>query len=379
MVKRPISVLHVVLSLEPGGMENGVVNLANGLAREEFLLRVCCLIRPGAFAVRLSQKDGVVSLDKKPGFSWEAVQKLRAHFRESRPDIIHTHNLGTLIYTVLALRGNSTVPILHGEHAEFSTEDLSLRRRLQRRLFYQPVSKIVPVSQSLGEHLIEHGAPAGKVFPIDNGVDTDRFVPSDRQSARRALGIPEDARVLGIVGRFGPYKRHDLLIAAFNRLVGQNADLHLLVVGGGGPREGEIKNLAAQSPHASRIHLAGFQQDTRRYYQAMDLLVIPSYNEGMSNAALEAMATALPVLCHNACGHADLIIDGQNGYVRQIAGAEQFAKDMQTLLDQPEKLLLAGKAAREFVVNNYSLHSMLEKYAGLYRQTAGVIADRETG
>ncbi len=100
-------------------MENGVVNLTNGLDGGQFDLQVCCLLREGAFAARLKDKK-VACLHKGAGFSWQTVTLLRDYFLQTRPEIIHTHNLGTLIYTALALRGSRRIPILHGEHAEFS-------------------------------------------------------------------------------------------------------------------------------------------------------------------------------------------------------------------------------------------------------------------
>lgn len=365
-----IPVLHVVLSLEPGGMENGVVNLANGLDDQEFRIEVCCLNRAGDFASRLKNRKMVRVLDKQPGFSWTAVRRLREVFKQVQPAIIHTHNLGTLIYSVLARPGKACLPILHGEHAEFAPADLTLRRRIQRALLYGRVEKIVPVSDSLGEHLIAHGAPASKIVAINNGVDTERFVPGDRAAARQRLGLPQGAVVLGMVGRFGPYKRHDLLLGAFEQLAKVNQDAHLLFVGGGGPEEGRVRQLVEHSPARARILWAGFQQDPRSHYQAMDLLVLPSFNEGMSNAALEAMASAVPVLCHTACGHADIIQDGENGYVCKIEHADGLARLLAELLNRREELAATGRSGRDFVVQKLSWQRMREAYASLYRQTA---------
>lgn len=370
-VSKKIQVLHVVLSLEPGGMENGVVNLMNGLAHEQCLdMKVCCLIQAGAFARRLPADRQPVVLQKQAGFSWQTVRDLREVFRQNKPAIIHTHNLGTLIYTALARQDSASFPILHGEHAEFSPSDLSFRRRLQRWWLYRQVDKLVPVSQSLGEHLIEHGSPRDKVHAINNGVDTLKYAPSDKTIAKRKLGFGADNVVIGIVGRFGPYKRHDLLVKAFEQMAAKNPQARLLVVGGGGPEEAKIKQLVGQSAAQGKIHLAGYQAEPAAYYQAMDLLVLPSYNEGMSNAALEAMATAVPVLCHTACGQAEIIEDGRNGYVRQMENPEQLAEMLTTLLQDIPALNRTGLAGREYVVQNLSFITMQKRYLQLYQETA---------
>jgi len=370
--QKSIKVLHVVLSLDPGGMENGVINLVNGLDAAVFDLRVCCLIRAGGFAGRLPAGKISNVLDKQPGFSWNTVCRLRKVFREFQPAIVHTHNLGTLIYSVLARSRISCLPILHGEHAEFAPSDLTLRRRLQRSLLYRFAERIVPVSDSLGGYLVAHGAPGEKVRPINNGVDTERFVPGDSQAAKQRLGLPAKAPVVGMVGRFGPYKRHDLLIAAFEALAKEQPDVHLLLVGGGGLEEARIQSMVKQSPVRSRIHWAGFQDDPRPYYQAMDLLVLPSSNEGMSNAALEAMATSVPVLCHTACGHADIIKDGLNGYVRSMENPQQLKQMLAELLGQENALRAAGAAGREFVIERLSWQRMRAEYSRLYREIAEI-------
>lgn len=351
-------------------MENGVVNLMNGLSVEDLDLKVCCLIRAGAFAQRLPAQKQPVVLNKPPGFSWAAVKALREVFQEVKPAIIHTHNLGTLIYSVLARPVASQFPILHGEHAEFAPADLTVRRRLQRWWLYRQVERIVPVSQSLGEHLIAHGTRPEKVCAINNGVDTDKYTPGDSSAAKRALGFDGDELVIGIVGRFGPYKRHDLLVNAFGQTVTQFPRARLLVVGGGGPEEQRIKRLVEASPARQKIHLAGYQAEPVAYYRAMDLLVLPSDNEGMSNAALEAMATAVPVLCHTACGQAEIITDGLNGYVRKMETPEQLSLMLNALLEDKQALRMTGLAGREFVHKTLSFAKMREQYHQLYQVTA---------
>lgn len=369
-VNKKIPVLHIVLSLEPGGMENGVVNLVNGLKTDDLDIKVCCLNRAGAFASRLPADKQPIVLDKQPGFSWETVKKLAAVIRAHRPAILHTHNLGTLIYTILALPRGKDWPVLHGEHAEFAANDLTLKRRLQRRFFYNRVDWLVPVSESLGAHLIRHGAPQEKIYAINNGVDTRKYAPGDRATAKRKLGLPEQATVIGMVGRFGTFKRHEMLVHAFEKLARGNQSVNLLLVGGGGPEESRVRQVVAASAMKERIMLAGFQDEPAPFYQAMDLLVVPSLKEGMSNAALEAMATTVPVLCHTSCGHADIIKDGQNGYVRSLNSVDELQRILAELLLNPAGLQAVGAAGREYVDRNLSLARMRERYAELYRETA---------
>ena len=122
-------------------------------------------------------------------------------------------------------------------------------------------------------------------------VDTDRFAPGDRAAARAALGLPTDAFVIGMVGRFGPLKGHSLLIEAFELIAARFPGAHVLIAGGGGPCEEVIRTRAANSPQAARFHLIGFRDDPRACYHALDVLAIPSINEGMSNAGCPSWPT----------------------------------------------------------------------------------------
>ena len=258
MPQRLIKILHVVFSLEPGGMENGVVNVVRALNPEEFHVQICCLEREGAFVERLQMSRQVHVLGKSPGFSLRTVFHLSKLIAHTKPHVIHSHNLGPLIYAGLASGMGLRCPILHGEHSLLPPEECQSRRLRQRRWFYRGCRKVHSVSNELKQQLVELGLPASKIAVLPNGVDTERFAPGDRAAARKQIGhVPANAFVLGIVGRFGPFKRHMLLLEAFDKLAQHRTDVHLLVVGGGGPEEEQVRARAQASPAAVRIHFAG--------------------------------------------------------------------------------------------------------------------------
>jgi glycosyltransferase involved in cell wall biosynthesis len=366
-----IRILHVVLSLEPGGMENGVVNLTNALDPAEFDIHVCCLNQAGEFAPRIARSHCVHTLEKPPGFSWRAVFRLAGLISQFRPHVLHTHNLGPLIYGSLASALGLRCAILHGEHSLLPPYDREPRRLRQRLWFYRSCRRIHTVSNGLRDELIGFGFPGNKIVAVLNGVDTDRFAPGSRAAARRKIGLPETALVLGIVGRFGPFKQHGLLIEAFNRMAVRWRDVHLLMVGDGGTERDRVKAQVQASPAAARIHFAGLQQDLPPFYQAMDLLSVPSYNEGMSNAVLEAMACGVPALTHALPGHTEVIRNGEDGCVADLASVEKLHGELEKLLADPVRLAKMGQAARENVASRFSLKLMIRNYASWYRDLAG--------
>ena len=363
-------ILHVVNSLEPGGMENGVVNMARALEPRGHEIHIACLERRGHFAERLPSPGRVVVLGKCGGFSPGAVSRLARHIARVQPHIVHSHNLGALIYSALATFGGMRCPLLQGEHAHLTPDELRPRRLRQRRWLYRACAAIHTVSAPMRDELLSLRLPSAKITCIPNGVDTARFAPGDPAAARHAFGLPPDALTVGIVGRFGPYKRHDTLLDAFDLIAPQFPRLHLLLAGAGGSEEQRTRERAAASPHRDRIHIPGYQSDPRACYQALDLLAVPSTNEGMSNAALEAMSTGVPVLGNAGCGHEQIITHGIDGTIADLATARSLAAQLSLLLSAPARLAELGLAARKKIGTHFSIGHMVSAYEQLYRRLA---------
>jgi glycosyltransferase involved in cell wall biosynthesis len=370
---RLLRVSHVVFSLEPGGMENGVVNVANHLPAE-FQTRIVCLEKAGAFAARLRGEVQVSALGRRPGWDWSACHRLGADLRLERPHVIHTHNVGPLIYAVVARALSPRlwrVPILHGEHGALQGESLEPRRLRQRRRLYRFCRIVHTVSEGLRLELIERGLPGGQIVSVLNGVDCRRFVPrEDRRSARCRVGLPEDAVVLGSVGRFIATKRYPMLIETFEILAERHPQLHLVILGDGGPERDRVMARIGASPQRARITAAGHQADPAPWYQAMDLMVMPSSHEGLANALLEAMASGVPALAHSACGAGEVIEDETTGFLRHMDDSSRLASEVGRLLELPERLAAVGQAARAAAVEKFSLDSMVENYGRLYLRVA---------
>jgi len=363
-----LRIVHVVDSLAPGGLENGVVNVARRLHGDGFEIGAACLRFRGEFAERMPDPARVIVLGKAGGFSWRAVRALRRHLGESGANLVHTHNLGTLIYAVLATAGGHTVPIVHGEHGQLQPSDRTARRLFQRRQFFRFCRRIHVVSAGLRNHLEDLGLdPRRRIVVTPNGVDCSRFHPAaDAAAARTALGLPADALVVGIVGRLVALKRHRLLFDAFRLMAAEFPRLHLLVVGDGGADREELVEAMRSHPFAGRIRWAGHRDDLEFCYQAMDLLAAPSEVEGLSNAVLEAMACGVPVLAHSACGNTEVIRDGENGFLAAIADAGSLSRHLSERFAALPELRRTGLIARATVMEHFSMAAMASDYRRLY-------------
>lgn len=364
-------------------MENGIVNMSRVLEPRGFEMHVCCLSEAGRSAARFASPGRIHALGKGEGFSLAAVRSLAAEIKRVAPDIIHSHNFGPLIYTALAAPGAKR-RLLHGEHAELTAGELSPRRKFLRRLLYSRTARVHTVSNALRDGLIAQGFPGSHISVVVNGVDSSWFTPASKVDARINDGLPVNATILGLVGRFGEFKRHLALIESLERLPEMPAPVHLLFVGGGGPMEQAVRDRAAASSCASRIHFAGYQVDTRPWYHSLDLLVVPSVNEGLSNAILEAMACGIPALAHTACGSSEVIVDGVNGFLRNLDGPAMDAA-LIAALRETSSFERLGASARATVQAAFSLDSMADGYERLYRsmlssgETAGSLQQPPSG
>ncbi len=367
------TVLHVVDSLNPGGMENGVVNVASQLAPRGVRTHVACLRDRGSFADRLPDPAAVTLLDKREGFSLRSVRALSRLIGKQRPAVIHTHNLGPLIYASLATFGGLRVPILHGEHGQIQPQDLTPRRLATRRLLYRCCHTVHTVSGSLLEALRNLRLTSRRMTAITNGVDCERFSPAPvKAAAKSALGVPgEGSIVLGIVGRFVALKRHLMLLESLIPVMEHHREVHLMVVGDQGSEREKIIQAMNTHPFASRIHWLGMRSDMAACYQAMDLLVSSSEVEGLSNAVLEAMACAVPVLAHMACGNNEAVINGQGGFLHALTDAPALTHALLEILGHPSALAEQGHVARGRVVEQFSIAAMAGGYDRVYSALAG--------
>lgn len=367
-----IHVLHLVTSLEPGGLENGVVNLANGLDPARFDTTIACLERTGDFAKRLNKDVRVICLDKAPGFRFSAARSLAQIIQTERVDIVHTHNLGPLIYGSLACTlSRNQAALLQGEHGQLRSQEMTAKRKWLRQVGYRISRRVHAVSAGLKSNLVSHGFPAEKIEVILNGVDCQRFAPvSDerRTVIRQAHGLEKDQVVLGIVGRFVALKGHARLIESFERLAEQYPKLRLLIVGDHGSERENILRQIEESPVRERIVWSGYQQDTVDFYRMMNLLVVPSDSEGLSNVMLEAMACGVPCLAHPACGASEVIIDNKNGLLREMSTPAALTTALGEIAFDAPRLSILGENALRTAEQQFSLTAMVNGYSQLYEE-----------
>lgn len=220
--------------------------------------------------------------------------------------------------------------------------------------------------------LLRPGGRAGeRTDVISSGVDTDRFHPTaDRAAAKRALGLDAAAPVIGTVGRLEPRKGTATLIAALAALrdAGRR-DVTALIVGDG-PLRAELAADAERRGIASQVRLLGDRADVRDVLAALDVFVLPSRTEGMSNALLEAMSMALPVVATAVGGTPEVVADGRSGLLVPADDAAAMARAIDRVLAEPAFAATLGGAARRVVEDRYGARNMVRRLEAVYAAVA---------
>ncbi|MFK8053047.1 MAG: TIGR03088 family PEP-CTERM/XrtA system glycosyltransferase [Woeseiaceae bacterium] len=375
-----ITIAHVVFRFDYGGMENGIVNVINNTDPTRFRHVVIALSEVTDFSKRVTAANvRFVALNKKPGKDFPMYKRLFDALREIEPDIYHSRNIGT-IDTVPIARLAGIKTCIHGEHGWDIHDPDGKNKKYQwmRRLMSPFITGFMTVSRQLFEWLTGTvSIPAAKVTHICNGVDTERFSPAvDDASKRRLLPadiFPDDAIVMGSIGRLEPIKDPLNLVDAFISLAarddGRAQRLRLLYVGDGSLRASVIQRLE-EAGVMDRVWLPGSRDDTPELLQCMDFFVLPSLREGISNTILEAMASGLPVIATDTGGNGELVKHGATGALIPVADADALATAAQRYLDEPTVRETHALAARDDAVERLSLQTMVGHYETLYAALA---------
>lgn len=361
-----IRVLHVVISLETGGLENGIVNLLNHHDNDAFHVDVLCLSALGELSARVVSSTSNVYFQYSTGSVWDSVRIIRRHIEQHQYDIVHSHGFSTMLASYLALWGHRDVVLINGEHGVMYAEK-RWQRWLQRFLFNH-VKMNFSVSANLSQMLAAtFGVSLSRFHTILNGVDTDKFHPDlgARESLRGALGL-HDKFVIGSVGRLVAVKDYGTLICAFASLLPSYPHCRLLLVGAG-PEERNLKELIKKLGVESEVAFLGRREDVAQLMNAFDLYAQVSLMEGLSNTVLEAMATGLPVVVTPVGGNTEIVSERQNGLFVTPGDENDLRDKLESLLKDDSLLKRMSQQALEFVQAQYGLDSMVVNYENAYR------------
>ncbi len=365
--------VHVVHSFEMGGLQNGLLNLLDGLPAQRYRHAVVSLTGLSGFERRLRRGDvPFFALDQAPGLGLATHRALWRLLRRLRPALVHTRNIAALEMQAVALAAGVPARV-HGEHGwdVHDPSGQSARYRRWRRLMRPFVQQYVALSQHIADYLAGPvGVPRRCIKQIYNGVDTTRFAPQDgKHAAETGPFEPSRHFLVGTVGRLEPIKDQLTLARAFVAALQQRPDLKdrlRLVLVGDGQLRGAIEQVLREGEVESMAWLAGSRDDVPALLRGLDLFVLPSLAEGISNTILEAMACGRPVLATAVGGNGELVQPGLTGTLLPAADPAAMARALIDYADDPARGRREGQAGRLRAETAFGMHAMTGAYQALY-------------
>ncbi|GJL65082.1 MAG: glycosyl transferase [Nitrospirales bacterium] len=293
-------------------------------------------------------------------------------FRQERPAIVHTHTSKAGVVGRLAAWLAGVPIVVHTPHGHVFYGHfgnvLSWVFKIIERLFARGTSKIIALTEAeKHEHLQCHVGRADQFRSVFSGIDVTQYRAASvaRQNSPHRFGCSVNAMVVGSVGWLTSIKGHQYLIEAIAKLKPRYPQLHCLIVGSGPLRE-ELSKLAAGHSVASAVHFLGHMEDIPSCLAAMDAFVLPSLNEGMGRALIEAMAAGLPVIASNVGGVPAIVQDGQTGLLVPPGNSDALAEALERYLQSPEWANMIGAAAQEYISTRFDVSSMVRGVESVY-------------
>jgi len=370
----PPLVVHLLASLDPGGVERSVLTLARHLDPDRFRNEVWHLGGAGSLAPAFEAIG--VRVRRVPLLaSWDlsVVPRLTWALRSAGARLLHTHHPEASAYGRMAARHAALAGVVTTEHSvtHWSTPGTFVNRLV--RATARDADRVVAVSKAVD--YLSQGAGAalpGRSVVIPDGAalpehPADTPAPERRRAARDHFGLQAEGPVIGAIGRLFPHKGTDVLIEMMALVLSERADAEL-VVAGEGPERARLERLAAERDVADRIVFAGAVADPYDLLPAIDVLALPSRTEGGGLAALEAMAHGVPVVATQVGGLPDHMESGDGGLLVAPNAPNEIAAVVLYLLNSALYSAEVGGTGKRKIASGGpgSARHMADRYARLY-------------
>jgi glycosyltransferase involved in cell wall biosynthesis len=372
-----INVLHLMNTFSDSSISRIVLRLVESMDMKDIRWHVGALSDPGVIKeefIRIGAQ-GIDFSENGKNNSRIMMNDVRKYVLTNHIRIIHTHTPRTIFTGYSALSGLSNISHLGTKHLLTKSGDRKwglIFSTLDRLSLYFP-DVLIPVSQAMYRQIVKQpGIQPSHVNMIRNAIPNEHFyLPSQRDSCRKELGLPTNAIVLGYTGRIQQVKRLDILLDAFIQIVGLYPEAWLVICGEGEARP-QLEESAIRSGISDKIIWTGFRQDIPRLLSAMDIYIQTSSNEGLSLSILEAMAAGKPVIATDAGGNSEMIDHERNGLLIKNCSITEIVKSISLLIEKPGYREQLGMSALKLVQNDFSLNKMVKNYQNLYERVLSV-------
>ncbi len=366
--QEPVPVLHIIKSLGRGGAEMLLPETLRQHDKQKFKFHyIYFLPWKDQMVPAIEQEGGTVVCVKAKNNAaiLLAVRKIAAYVRKNKIQLIHCH----LPWAGMAARlvGKLTgVPVVYTEHNKW--ERYHKLTYYMNKLSFPLQQRVIAVSAEVASSIkINYRKTKPMVQVVANGADTAKYARTQTAEAdiRRQLNIPATATVIGITCVFRAQKRLGTWLEIAKALHAKQPGTYFIIVGDG-PLRDEVHAKAKALGTGQYVFFAGLQTETRPYFTAMDMFMMSSEFEGLPIALLEAMSMNCVPVCTAAGGIPEVIKDGVNGLLVPVEQPLQLVERLSQLVQQPDEVVRMKQAARETVINSFSMKKMVAELEDIY-------------
>ncbi|MFO7976610.1 MAG: glycosyltransferase family 4 protein [Candidatus Hydrogenedentota bacterium] len=386
MVER-INVLYLIRTWAIGGSHTIIFLLLRHLPKERFNIICVPYDTPSqtdeALVRALRNRDLPVAEDRVPWQSrtdwWKARNAISELIRKYNVDLIHAHDPQS---DVLVGTGRKRWPCAvvcspYGWWARMFPLRSHVYQWVERTWALPNADQVITVSEDMKRKILRGPTPADRVNVIYTGLDPDALQSGGtREAVREALGIPQDACVVGAVGRMFIEKGHTFLLDAVRGLANAVPSLHVLIVGEG-PLRASLERQARNSGLSEQAHFTGFYDDLPGALRAMDIFAQPSIlDEGFPTSVLEAQLAGLPVIASDVGGTRETMDVERTGLLVPPRDVAALAEAIRTLAEDPARRKAMSEAGPEWIQKSFTLDTMIRQVSDVYEKALAAYRER---
>ena len=363
-----MKIMHILPSLYTGGAEKFCIDICNELAKNPDNTVYLCSLE------KLNDKQQIMYQKIHENVHFISMNKVGKHptlmfdiykmLKEIKPDITHTH-LRAQVYAAFGLIMNK-IPNVHTVHSlahkETTTEKRKFYALLYRFLNFTPVSISQEVLKSVQE---EYGSRYTEA--IDNGVQKLEATDAYNETKEYVKDLQKNAntKIFVNIGRVYPIKNQKLLIEAFDKLLDDGVDVHLLIIGSRIIVPQYAKECEEMVRHCDNVHFLDEKSNVSDYLLCADTFCLSSSHEGMPMTILEAMSIGLPTIATPVGGIPDILDEGINGYIAKDVTVQAYYESFKRFLENPD---LSKEAIIDKFDKHYSITITTQRYYNLYKR-----------
>jgi len=375
-MEKPLAVAFFLPSLEPGGTERNVVNLANNINKQNYVLSLVLGKSEGDFIKKLNKDISIISLDATS--SLKLFFKLIKYFKENNPDIfVSAFSRVNIICIVSRIFSGSKTKIIATEHAVFSFLPVIAKtsgRRFFARFFlpfmakiiYPKADAIICVSRGIADDLLKITHCSKIIKTVYNPVISESICELTKEPVSHSWFLDQKIPLIIAVGRLVKCKDYPTLLNALSLVIKERpAKLAIL---GRGPEEIKLKKLVYDLGLFKNVDFLGFQDNPFKYMSKATVFALSSLQEGFGNVIIEAMACGVPVVSTDCpVGPGEIIENGKSGMLTPVGDYKALAKAILEILDNSS---LAKKLSEEGFkrAKDFSVKKSVEEYEKVFQE-----------